>query len=63
MIALMVMMILGVASETRAERASVAVAKATVAATKAIGRATAAAAHAAPKACPWHGLKWLVKHL
>ena len=51
------------ATEARAERASVAVAKAAVAAAKATGRASVAVVKAAPKACPWHGLIWIAKHV
>ena len=51
------------ATEARAARASVAVAKAAVAAAKATGRASVAVVKAAPKACPWHGLIWIAKHV
>ena len=56
----LVLMALVPVSEARAERASVATAKAAVVAVKAVGKAAVATGKYV--ACPWRGLKWLVTH-
>lgn len=50
--------------QASAERLSVATAKATVAAAKVAGKAVVATGKAVGRAvpCPWHGLKWVLRH-
>lgn len=57
-VALTVVLIMLGVPEARAERASVAVAKATVVVAKAVGKAVRPV-----PAASWRGLKWLVAHV
>mgnify|MGYP001587165248 CR=1 FL=1 len=52
-IPLFILLLLGTATDTSAERVSVAVAKGVVKAVKAVPN---------PAPAVWHGLKWLVRH-